>query len=61
MRLVIDSATDSGAEVLDLWVNDTNRPALRLYRRAGFTDTGTSQPLPSNPQFGETLLSLKLG
>lgn len=53
-------ARDQGATRLTLWVTRTNHPAARLYRRAGFTSTGESQPLPSNPALMEDELALEL-
>lgn len=57
---VLDWARESGAESLRLWVVTTNLPALALYRKAGFIETGTSQPLPSNPSLLEVEMSLAL-
>ncbi len=54
-------AVAAGATRLDLWVNEVNGPALRLYQQAGFAATGRTQPLPSNPEFSESLLSIRLG
>ncbi|MGH3262552.1 MAG: GNAT family N-acetyltransferase [Trebonia sp.] len=38
---------------LSLWVTESNKPALRLYERCGFTATGERQPLPSDPTLTE--------
>jgi len=46
-------AKDQGATAVHLWVTDTNKPAIRLYERCGFTVTLERQPLPSNPALGE--------
>lgn len=53
-------AHGDGAATLMLWVTRGNDPAAGLYRRAGFTETGTSKPLPSNPTVIEDQLSLEL-
>lgn len=34
---------------LSLWVTESNAPARELYARCGFTPTGESQSLPSDP------------
>ena len=46
-----------------LWVTETNKPALRLYERCGFTVTPEHQSLPSNPALGEVGMTrpLRLG
>jgi len=54
-------ANNDGATRLTLWVTRTNDAAADLYRRAGFTATGESQPLPSNPSLTEDKLVLDLG
>jgi GNAT superfamily N-acetyltransferase len=41
------------AKSVHLWVTETNKPAIRLYERCGFTATSERQPLPSNPAIGE--------
>ncbi|HET9972664.1 MAG TPA: GNAT family N-acetyltransferase [Streptosporangiaceae bacterium] len=46
-------AKDQGATSVHLWVTDTNKRAIRLYERCGFTVTPERQPLPSNPALGE--------
>jgi GNAT superfamily N-acetyltransferase len=46
-------AKDQGATSVHLWVTDTNKPAIRLYERCGFTVTPERQSLPSNPALGE--------
>jgi ribosomal protein S18 acetylase RimI-like enzyme len=48
-------ARDFGA--LFLWVTESNEPARRLYERCGFSPTGESQPLPSNPVLTEIQMS----
>lgn len=42
-----------GHRTLFLWVTEANAPARRLYEGCGFTPTGESQPLPSNPDIPE--------
>lgn len=51
---------DQRAATLHLWVTETNKPAIRLYERKGFTPTGERQPLPSNPDLPEIAMSRKL-
>jgi ribosomal protein S18 acetylase RimI-like enzyme len=46
-------ARTRNAASVHLWVTETNKPALRLYERCGFTVTSERQPLPSNPAVGE--------
>jgi GNAT superfamily N-acetyltransferase len=45
---------------LHLWVTESNKPAVRLYERCGFTVTPERQPLPSNPALGEVGMILPL-
>jgi ribosomal protein S18 acetylase RimI-like enzyme len=45
---------------LFLWVTESNAPARRLYERRGFTLTGESQPLPSDPTLQEIRMSRTL-
>ena len=40
-------------KALFLWVTASNSAARRLYERCGFTATGESQPLPSDPALPE--------
>lgn len=51
---------DEHASELHLWVTESNKPAIRLYERSGFTPTGERQPLPSNPALPEIAMSRKL-
>ncbi len=53
-------ATQDGATRVTLWVARTNHPAANLYRRHGFTASGESKPLPSNPSVLEDQLALAL-
>ena len=50
---VIGWARARDAASLHLWVTETNKPAVRLYERCGFTVTAERQPLPSTPALGE--------
>jgi ribosomal protein S18 acetylase RimI-like enzyme len=54
-------AREEGARSLVLWVADGNDPALRVYRRHGFTESGKSKALPSNPAINEKQMLLRLG
>lgn len=57
---VRDWALSDGATTLMLWVTRGNEAASSLYRRAGFSETGDSKPLPSNPAVIEDRLALDL-
>ncbi|HET9971221.1 MAG TPA: GNAT family N-acetyltransferase [Streptosporangiaceae bacterium] len=46
-------AQNRSATSVHLWVSETNKPAIRLYERCGFTVTPERQPLPSDPALGE--------
>jgi GNAT superfamily N-acetyltransferase len=54
---VIDWAQARNAASVHLWVTETNKPALLLYERCGFSPTGERQPLPSNPALDEVAMS----
>ncbi|MPZ62182.1 MAG: GNAT family N-acetyltransferase [Propionibacteriales bacterium] len=43
---VCEWAAASGAHRVELWVEEGNDPALRLYERCGFRPTGERQPMP---------------
>ena len=45
---------------LELWVTEGNGPAIRLYERFGFADTGRRDALPSNPALQTIQMSLTL-
>lgn len=49
-------AEQSGAVRLNLWVVETNGPAVALYQSIGFTATGETQLLP----WDETLMEIQL-
>jgi GNAT superfamily N-acetyltransferase len=51
---------ETGAATLHLWVTESNKPAVRLYERCGFTLTGERQPLPSDPSLIEVAMSRPL-
>ena len=53
-------ALRDGATTLMLWVTRSNHAAAKLYRRAGFSETGACKPLPSNPATIEDQLALDL-
>jgi GrpB-like predicted nucleotidyltransferase (UPF0157 family)/ribosomal protein S18 acetylase RimI-like enzyme len=57
---VISWAREAGYPQLDLWVTETNLPAISLYVSAGFTPAGRRQPLPSNPALHEQMYRLPL-
>ncbi|NUW32271.1 GNAT family N-acetyltransferase [Nonomuraea sp. SMC257] len=57
---VIAGARAAGAEEVRLWCVDSNESALALYRRRGFTPTGQTMRLPSNPDAGESQYALSL-
>jgi GNAT superfamily N-acetyltransferase len=46
-------ARSRDAKSVHLWVTETNKPAIRLYERCGFTATAERQPLPSDAALGE--------
>jgi ribosomal protein S18 acetylase RimI-like enzyme len=50
-------AKANGFGSLFLWVTESNAPARRLYERCGFSPTGESQPLPSDPGLTEIRMS----
>ena len=45
---------------LELWVTEGNGPAIRLYERSGFADTGRRDALASNPALQVIHMSLEL-
>lgn len=51
--VVLSWAEEVGARRVGLWVTRDNDRARRLYERAGFSVTGDSQPLPSDPRIEE--------
>lgn len=53
-------AAARGAQAMQLGVNCANGPALRLYERAGFVDTGWREPMRPGSQLVEQRLRLAL-
>lgn len=53
VEAVVDWARSHGARRLELDVTGTNAAAIRLYQRAGFTDTGIRAPLDHTPSILE--------
>ena len=49
-----------GLERLELWVTESNAAAIRMYERAGFSDTGRRDALPSHPSLRTIQMSLDL-
>jgi GNAT superfamily N-acetyltransferase len=49
---VLDWARERGFGVIALWVTEGNDPAIALYEHRGFTRTGRTDRLPSNPTLG---------
>jgi ribosomal protein S18 acetylase RimI-like enzyme len=50
-----------GVRTAFLYVLDGNDPAMRLYKRAGFTSAGAPEPLAGYPGRSEELLQRSLG
>ncbi len=60
IEAVLDWARERRAVQATLWVTENNAPAMTLYRRAGFTETGDTQALPSHPELSEVKMVLDL-
>ncbi len=60
-RVILVWARRSDADEVVLWVVDGNEGARRLYEDAGFTPTGRSMPLTSNPDLIEHELVRSVG
>lgn len=60
VRAVVEWARTTGAAEVRLWATDTNGAARRVYDRLGFVPTGTTQPLPSDPEKSESEYALPL-
>jgi len=56
VETVIAWAETAGADESELWVNETNVPAVGLYRSLGFEETGDRRPLASDPAVTEMKL-----
>ncbi len=63
-RALLDAAIawarSRGLDRLELWVTKGNGPAVRLYERAGFTDTGRRDVLQSKPALETIQMALTL-
>lgn len=57
---VVAGAREVGAEEVRLWIVDANEAARALYLRKGFTPTGRTMRLPSDPEVGESQYALSL-
>lgn len=57
---VVAFARTAACDRVELWVTRGNAAAHRLYERSGFSDTGDSQPLASDPCKDETRMRLSL-
>ncbi len=57
---VVAWARARGLQRLELWVTEGNSAAARLYRGAGFGDTGRRDRLPSNPELHIVQMALTL-
>lgn len=60
VKAVVAWSVAARARQLRLWVVIQNEPALSLYRGVGFTETTTTQELPSNPSLVEVLMTMPL-
>ena len=56
VETLIEWAGASGAERCELWVSESNAPAVGLYQALGFEDAGVRRPMPSNPSTSEKKL-----
>lgn len=60
VEAILDWSRTAGADVVKLWVVESNTPAVNLYKEVGFEPTGEAQPLPSNPALTDTRMRLAL-
>ena len=58
---VVAWARERGLGTLELWVTEGNSAAARLYRRAGFVETGARAVLPANPALATLQMAMELG
>lgn len=57
---VTEWARALAAEHLYLWAVSTNRPAIVLYEKCGFTPTGETRPLEHTPSLREVCMKRRL-
>jgi len=57
---IVAWARHRNAECVTLWVTQGNTPAVSLYARCGFRNTGETQELPSDPSLLELQMVLDL-
>jgi GNAT superfamily N-acetyltransferase len=60
LSAAVDWARSREIDRLELWVTEGNHFATRLYERAGFTDSGRRDVLPSNPTLRTIQMILNL-
>lgn len=58
LRALVAFATAHGARTIRLLVLPGNQPALRLYRRFGFRETGARRPVERDPELRAVELAL---
>jgi ribosomal protein S18 acetylase RimI-like enzyme len=61
VETVVSWADGVGADRTELWVSESNTPAVELYESLGFEDTGVRQPLPSDVTVIERKLVRRAG
>lgn len=57
---VTEWARTLAAQHLYLWATSTNRPAITLYEKCGFRQTGEARPLEHTPSLREVLMKRSL-
>jgi len=60
MKALFEALGRAGVKRLYLEVRDSNAPALALYRRLGFVETGVRRGYYANPREDAVLMELKL-